>query len=223
MEIINNFGTSLHEVLKILIQEKSKRDKIVFTASQLAAALGMPRSMITKLTHQDKSKRVTNPRIDTLLKIVDFFKADGFQITIEDLLGIKAKTIEIDDVAQIKHPTTISLYELDNKNKKLGTINIELAIAAQSNNLFALQASRDIKPFFKTGSIFIIDKGLMPENDTLVAVQLDASHKIQIKKYYRIKSKTTLKSLDASEKDIVIMPTTQYKIIGIVIHANVKT
>lgn len=55
----------IHLTLRKLIEEKSKCDNVKFTACQLAQALSMPRSMITKLTHPDKSKRVINPRIET--------------------------------------------------------------------------------------------------------------------------------------------------------------
>src|SRR3990167_10553215 len=91
----NSFTTSIHLVLRNLIEQKSKRDQIKFTSAQLANALSMPRSMITKLTHLDESKRVINPRIDTLLKIVEFFRSDGFNITINDLLGITTKSIDV--------------------------------------------------------------------------------------------------------------------------------
>lgn len=224
MEITNNFSSSLHTVIRELIEKKSQRDDNPFTASQLAAALGMPRSMITKLTHVDKSKRVTNPRIDTLLKIVDFFKADGFSITIEELLGMESKTIEINNDNIVNASTfTIPIHALDDKNKKLGTIDINLNTSTQSKNIFALRANRDIKPFFKIGSIFIIDKDMPPENDTLIAIKLDTSKEVHIKKYLLEKNKIILKSFDNDEKDIVLMPTTQCEIIGVVIQVNAKT
>lgn len=224
MKILNNFNSSLHTVIRDLIELKSQKDNNPFTASQLAAALGMPRSMITKLTHTDKSKRVTNPRIDTLLKIVEFFKADGFNITIDDLLGVQSKTIEINHNDQIKYyPSTIAIHSLDNKNNKLGTIEVNLNIDPQSKNIFALRANCDIKPFFKTGSIFIIDGDMTPENDTLIAIKLDTSNEIFIKKYLIEKNKILLKSFDNDEKDIVLMPTAQCEIIGVVIQVNAKT
>lgn len=224
MKILNNFNSSLHIVIKDLIELKSQKDNNPFTASQLAAALGMPRSMITKLTHTDKSKRVTNPRIDTLLKIVDFFKADGFNITIDDLLGTQSKTIEVNHNDPIKHyPSTIPIHSLDNKNKKLGTIDVNLNIDTQSKNIFALRADRDIKPFFKTGSIFIIDGDMTPENDTLIAIKLNACNEILIKKYLVQKNKIILKSFDNDEKDITLMPTSQCEMIGVVIQVNAKT
>lgn len=224
MEIANNFNTSIHIALKKLIEEKSKRDNTLFTASQLAAALGMPRSMISKLTHQDEGKRVINPRIDTLLKIVDFFNADGFQISLETLLGIELKTIDINPAwHSITHLVSVSIFEFDDENTTLGTININLNKSSQSKNIVALKTNRDIKPLFKAGSIFVIDKDMSPEDDTLVVIKLGNSNEILLRKYHYRKSRVILKSFDNADKDIVLMPTAQCKIIGVVIHINAKT
>lgn len=224
MEILDNVDMSLHLVLKKLIEEKSQRDNISFTASQLAAALGMPRSMITKLTHQNKLKRVTNPRIDTLLKIIDFFRTDGFNISIEDLLGMNSRSIEINnELSPANHPINISLVEFDNHNNKLGTFEICLNFPVRTSNILALQTNRDIKPFFKTGSIFIIDKDSKPEDDTLIAIKLDNCNEVFLKKYHIVKNKIILKSLDNTEQDIILLPTSQCKIIGVVIQVNAKT
>src|SRR3990167_9854928 len=109
----NHLMISIHTELKKLIELKSQRDQIKFTAAQLAYALNMPRSMITKLTHSDLSKRVTNPRIDTLLKIVDFFKKAGFNINIDQLLGNK-NLIDIQNQMSTQLITkSISLFSFD--------------------------------------------------------------------------------------------------------------
>lgn len=46
---------------------------------------------------------------------------------------------------------------------------------------------------------------------------------IQIKKYCIYKNKILLKSLDDREKDIILMPTTQSKILGVVVQVNANT
>ncbi|TAK74012.1 MAG: hypothetical protein EPO11_07485 [Gammaproteobacteria bacterium] len=184
----------------------------------------MPRSMITKLIHPDESKRVLNPRVDTLLKIVEFFKTDGFNITVDDLLGVKSSSILIQDqkINPKNTQRTISLFSFDNKTKtKLGTIDIKTSI--QSDNVIALLADDDIKPLFKKGSIFIVDPDATLENDTLVAVKLNQSKKIQIKKYQIQGHKRILISLESHEKPIVLMPTERHDILGAVIQINAKT
>ncbi|HSW75745.1 MAG TPA: S24 family peptidase [Candidatus Saccharimonadales bacterium] len=211
---------SIHTVLRNLIEEKSKRDGIEFTAYQLARALDMPRSLITSLTHSDESKRVVNPRISTLLKIVDFFRADGFNIKIEDLLGLNTNIIDIAQEQPAIDQTLITIPVYSLANKKLGTI--DLNISNSSTNVIALHINEEIPPFFKMGSIFIIDKDLSPENENLVAVTLNNPDQFLIKKYLYSKGKTYLQSLDKQEK-IVVMPTMQLKIIGVIIQVNAKT
>lgn len=224
MVTAEEFQNLIHLTLKKLIEEKSKRDHAKFTACQLAQALGMPRSMISKLTHPDQSKRVVNPRIDTLIKIVNFFKSDGFNISLEDLIGADRKKIDIksQSLTITNSPVTIPIYSLDNKRDKvLGTI--DLKINSNSKDTFALYSSKDIKPFFKAGSIFIIDPSMPIKNGALIAIKLAHSKLAEIKKYTINKNKVLLKSLDESESDILLMPTAQSEIIGVVIQVNAKT
>lgn len=224
MKISNNFTTSIHIVLRNLIEEKSKRDQINFTSYQLANALCIPRSIITKLTHPDKSKRVTNPRIETLIKIVEFFKADGFNISIDDLLGISKKTIDVQDQKLLAQNITrkIPLRPFcGESDRKLGTIDIK--VSSKSKNIFALYADEDIKPIFKKGSIFIIDPEIEPEDDTLVAVNLNKSKDTQIKKYHLENNKIVLKPLIANREKIILLPNHQFAILGVVIQVYAKT
>ena len=224
MRISNNFTTTIHLMLRNLIDAKSTRDQIKFTSAQLANALCMPRSMITKLTHSDASKRVVNPRIDTLLKIVEFFKSDGFNITINDLLGITTKSIDVQNQKVFIQDFTrkIFLHSFNFKStRKLGTIDIK--VPGNSKNILALYADKDIEPFFKKGSIFIVDKDQYLENNMLVAIILNNSLEIQIKKYHIEGNKRVLKSLDHPVKKIVLMPHLKIEIIGAIIQVNAKT
>ncbi len=223
MEIINNFTNSIHIELKRLIELKSKRDQIKFTSSQLANALQMPRSIITKLTHPDSLKRVTNPRIDTLLKIVDFFRADGFNVTIDGLLGLDTKSINVQDQElPPKNMRQIILFSFDSDlNKILGEIRIKTH--SKAPNIIALLADHDIRPIFKKGSIFIIDREAHPTHDTLVAIKLSSSKRFTIKKYWVNGTKQILKSLDSNESSIAITSNFQHEILGTVIQINAKT
>lgn len=222
MIITDDIQITIHLTLRRLIEEKSKRDNIKFTGCQLAHALGMPRSMITKLTHPDKNKRVTNPRIDTLIKIIEFFKADGFSITLEDLLGLGTKTISVKKQLLPKNRlTTVTVYSLDETDKKLGEVDIK--ISNKYKDVIGLCARKDIKPFFKAGSIFIVDPKAKLENDTLIAIKMPDSSHTQIKKYCVHKNKIILKSLDENEQDISLMQTTSIKIIGVIVQVNANT
>lgn len=211
-------------MLKRLIDEKSKRDNEKFTAYQLAHALDMPRSIITKLTHSEQAKRVTNPRIDTLIKIVDFFRSDGFNITLEDLIGMKPSSIDIgsQQIDSQSEMTSIPVYSFNNKkNQPIGTVDIK--ISKKNKNVFGLHSDRNMEPVFKSGSIFIINPDIPLEHDNLIAMKTSRSKSIEIRKYLLDKNKIILKSLDNTEKSIILMPTTQCEILGVVIQVNAKT
>lgn len=218
--VIDDNEYSIHTALKKLIEEKSRRDNIKFTACQLAQALNMPRSIITKLTHPDKNKRVTNPKLDTIVKIVKFFKDDGFNITIEDLLE-STVSIKNQPINPMKNQSvSIPIYSL-NKRSKMGMIDVKLS--AKCGTAIALYADKDIKPFFKSGSIFIVDKTIILEDGYLIAIKLEKNDDILIKKYRVHKKKIILESLDETEKDIQLMPTEQVMVLGVVVQVNANT
>ena len=223
MKVPNNFSTSIHTVLKDLIEEKSRRDNVKFTSYQLASALSMPRSIITKLTHSDESKRICNPKIDTLIRIVEYFREDGFNITIDDILGIKNRSIDVQSqqISSHNEVQSILLYSLNDIEQRLGTI--ETKLPSTHKNLLALYSEEDIGPFFKIGSIFIVDLDLQPTHEMLIAIKLDDSEKIQLKKYYQEKNTIILKSLNYNNKDITLMPTKTCRILGVIVHVNAKT
>lgn len=223
MKDINNFSTSIHSVLKGLIEAKSNRDNVKFTGYQLASALDMPRSIITKLTHPDVSKRIVNPKIETLLKIVEYFKSDGFDITIDDLLGMNSPSIDIQSQPLIinKEIQTISLYSLSNAKKRLGSVEVKLPYAIKNAHAFYLE--EDVEPFFKVGSIFIVNLNCNPSNNDLIAIKYNSSEKIQIRKYCKRKNKIILLALNNQDEELVLMPTQVCSILGVVIQINAKT
>lgn len=225
MEVITQCN-DIYLVLKNLIDLKSERDNINFTAYQLAKSIGMPHSILIKLMHEDPLKRVNNPRIDTLTKIVDFFRRDGFNVSINDFLngmnGKIAVSVEDQDINLSAIKVTIPAYSFASSLAvKIGTVDVMLSSASQ--NEIAFVSDQDIKPMFKKGSIFIVDTKLQPEDDTLVAVQLDGHRSILIRKFYFSKKFNVLKSFDENEPPIKILPTMNCRILGVVIQVNAKT
>lgn len=207
------------------MERKSKRDHKHFTIYQLAKAINMPHSILVKLMHPDITKRVKNPRIETLVKIVGFFKQDGFNITVDDLLSGLKKTAAVqvneqnigDQIAK-----SITVYSFDVKLKKsIGMIDVNLM--SNSENIIALLSDEDIKPMFKKNSFFVVDTTLKPEDDTLVAIKVGGYDKILIRKYYVEGHKKILKSYDRNIAPIELMPTNNYQVIGVVIQVNAKT
>ncbi|MFI4956543.1 MAG: S24 family peptidase [Gammaproteobacteria bacterium] len=225
MEVIAN-NNDIHLVLKELIDRKSERDNLNFTVYQLAKLIGMPHSILIKLMHEDPSKRVNNPRIDTLTRIVDFFRRDGFNVTLNDFLtGFNSNagvSVDEQEVGISAVETIIPAYSFDTHfEKKLGTVEVMLPSA--SKNVIALISDHDIKPMFKKGSIFIVDMGLLPEDDTLVAVRLDGMSNILIRKLHIVNNIRTLKSYNENEPPIKIVPTKGCRILGVVIQVNART
>jgi transcriptional regulator with XRE-family HTH domain len=211
----------IHITIKKLMQLKTKRDGINFTLYQLAKALDMPHSILLRLVHSQPNKRVNNPRIDTLSKIVEFFKTDGFNITINDLLmGVQEDIVTIQDQKLDSFLTEVQLplYPFDTTQpEKIGIATIKLA--AIPNKAIAFLSDETMHPLFKLGSIFIVDTQLKPEQDSLVAVKLESYSKILIKKFHIEHNKKWLKSIDNSTEAILMKPQ-YHSIIGIIIQIN---
>ncbi|MES2141436.1 MAG: LexA family transcriptional regulator [Pseudomonadota bacterium] len=213
----------IHLTLKSLMQMKSERDGANFTLYQLAKALNMPHSILSRLVHSQPNKRVNNPRIDTLFKIVEFFKTDGFNVTINDLLmGFEENTITIQDqkldsfLTEVKLP----LYSFNTSHsEKVGMASIKLTRIP--DNAIAFLSAEAIQPLFKQGSIFIVDTQLKPKKDSLVAIKLVNNDRILIKKIHIERNKKWLKSIDNSANP-VILESRYHSIVGVIIQINAK-
>jgi len=222
LEISINDSNELHLKLRELIELKSNRDGKSFTVYQLAKAINMPHSILVKLMHPDPNKRVNNPRIDTLIKIIDFFKSDGFLVTVDDFLfrqnevDIQSQLIEYNYVEK-----NIQTFTLDYESNQLGLISIRLP--DNHKNLMAFISDEEINNFFKIGSIFIIDKDIKPENEHLVAVKVETYKKIIIRKLKINGKHKYLISIDDQTNKIVLLPTLHYSILGVIIQVNAKT
>lgn len=216
--IVEQEQHAMHITLKQLIQAKSQRDNIKFTACQLAKILSIPRSILTKLTHHDVAKRVKNPKIETIMKIVDFFKQDGFDITIEKLLGQKLIIHDVSCMAKIP------LYSM-HKQKKIGYAEIKILhdqIMHNTANLIGLEAPYDIEPFFKIGSIFIVNNNMDFADQHLIAITIIDNNDIQIKRYCIDNQQIYLQEIDKNANKILLDPL-KFKIIGVIIQINAKT
>src|SRR5579863_1668852 len=107
---------TIYFTLNDLLERKSKRDNIKFTGSQLAQAINVKRSIIHRLIHPNPTKRVTNPKIETLIKISEFFRLDGFDVKIDDFLSTHEKTVDIQEqvLGMLSVDATLPLYSLKN-------------------------------------------------------------------------------------------------------------
>ncbi|HGU7213391.1 TPA: hypothetical protein ACNBBG_003098 [Legionella pneumophila] len=222
METAIEHNAPIGSLLRELIEKKSKRDGKAFTTYQLAKAISMPHSILVKLLHPDPTKRVNNPRIDTLIKIVNFFKSDGFAIKLDDFLYGNTEI----DIHSIIIPSELSekqvqVFSMDYEFKNLGFIDIKLPYHHQ--DLMAFISDEEIKPFFLPGSVFIIDKSLKQEHENLVAARIENQSKIVIGKFLMEGSKSQVVPLDDPNKAIQLLPTMHYQILGVIVQVNAKT
>jgi len=226
VELTEHQSNTLYLTLKRLFAEKSARNPTQrqFTSYQLAKALNINHSIIIKLMHPDPTKRVTRPKIDTLSKIVEFFRKDGFNISIDSLLFGYEKTTSVATQVfpSVKQEQSIPLYALHAfPLDPLGFIEIKLSQSAE--HLIALQTEVDLKPIFKRGSVFIIDTRKAPESDNLVAVRFESNPEILIRKFYLEDGKTILRCYEDLSMSLELSPLSNYEILGVVIHINART
>lgn len=215
---------SIHLVLADLIEKKSERDNIRFTLSQLANAIDVKRSIIHRIMHPDPTKRVTNPHIQTLIKIIDYFRSDGFDITMDSLLGknFQREYVQEQVVNISNNPISIPLYSLEHtQNICLGTV--ELSLNDYDGIVIAFISSKDLMPMFKKGSIFIVAPSLKPENNSLIALKVKNSPQILIGKFFIDNGNKTFESLSESAETIILNLDLQSEILGVVIQVNAKT
>ncbi len=218
-------ANKIHLTVRTLMEKKSARDGVNFTLYRLAKSLKMPHSVLLRLIHLEPSKRVNNPRVDTLYKIVEFFNLDGFNITVNDLLmGFNDEseiTIKDQPLFSFNKETELPLYSFNTgKCDKIGQIQIKLS--TQAKHLFALLSEEEIKPIFKKGSIFIIDPNARLEADSLVAIKVEKNHQILIKQIQLEANKIQLKNYDDSLSPLLLNPQL-HSILGVIVQVNAKT
>lgn len=227
MEFTQNCNNKIHTTLQELIDRKSMRDGKIFTIYQLAKAINMPHSILIKLIHDNPNKRVKNPRTDTLTRIVNFFKQDGFNITIDELLtGFRSSivvSITEQNINAFTVTKSIAVYSMSAVSEShIGMTDIKLT--QDSENIIGFLSDEDIKPMFKKGSIFIVDTALKPEHDMLVAVKIhEHQSKIIIRKFCIVNHKKILTSYDNNILPFEISSESHHHIVGVVVQVNAKT
>ncbi len=214
------YSSDLSEALKSLLALKTNRDNVNFTPYKLAQAIGVDRSLIQRLLNGE----VENPRIDTLFKISQFFIQDGFPLTLDDLMQWKTKVIDVQEQAILENQfKTFALYQMNNFNgEQIGTVS--MAIPKYSPGTIAVVSDQNIKPIFNAGSVFLVDMIKQPQHENLVMVRVEDQDKLILRKYLNNTGNTAiLHSLEPGDDDIKFhLNAAIYKIIGVVIHINVK-
>jgi transcriptional regulator with XRE-family HTH domain len=215
----NLHSKNIYFALQDAISRKAARDNKKITAYQLAKAIGIPHSILVKILHHDPKKRVKNPQISTLTKIIDYFQADGFNLSIDGILS--GNTIEDVSVANIQKLSqrTIkkNLIVINQNDETIG--DMDIYVNSTHSNIFAILIE-DQDFLFQSGSIFIVDRDIKLSNGTLVAIRLQG--KIYIKKLHIADECKQLVEFN-NENSTIILDKTEHQILGIVIQINANT
>lgn len=165
-----------------LIEQKKNRDG-KFTRQDLANAIGVNPSILTRIAHADPMKRQTNPQLHTLQKIVEFFQLDGFDITLNDLIQQETQRVVFSENTHRQLPTneiTIPLFELYSDLNRIGKITTDVEV--NDSVLVGFKSDEFIPPFFKKGTVFVANRESLPEVDNLVVVKSGSSGCFQLRK-----------------------------------------
>lgn len=215
---------SLYGAINRLLKLKSERDGIDFNCNKLANAIGVPASVVFRLIHPDSEKRVNDPRVNTLLKIVNFFREDGFNVSFDALLGIQEHGINIADQAieAFKNEVKLPLYSLAlGENRAIGNVDIKIS-APYSPSIIAFYAEDDIKPIFKRGSIFVIDKAQSLVHKNLIAIRLEDSNQVIIRRCLIENDEVFVQELDSDNKT-PLKALEGCTVLGAIIQIDAKT
>ena len=232
----NNVGGSMSDVavnqlqlsLQQLMTMKSRRDDKKFTIYQFAKELGMPHSMLVKLLHADPEKRVHNPRIETLARIVAFFNRDGFQITIDDLLQGTVSDACVDVASQPVPVTTMQSVPL----RYVGAASaaprasvVSIPLAFQSLALLAVVSDQAIEPIFKAGSLFIVDQHKKAEVGHLYAAVRRGKTPCLVVGLYQVDASghTYLTHINDIRQESIQLADATIESIGVVVQVDAKT
>jgi len=218
IEDTNSIADTLHR----LIKQKSVKDGVTFTPYQLANALNIKRSILHRLMHSDPEQRVTNPRVETLLKIVKFFRKDGFNSSLDDFLGLSDRVnVREHEISPLKNMLTLPVFSINNPtNHALGSVTLKAT--SHSNALIALELQEVIPPIFEKGSVLIIDTEAQPCDNNLVAVITDESPAASILRYRVVDQQVTLEPIVTDEQHEQMLMNADHHILGVIIQINTK-
>jgi len=166
------------------------------SSSQLSTESGIDKPIISRIL----SGKTTNPQVETLKPIADFFK-----VTIDQLIGSE---INLDK----KHGVVVSInrmlipliewkhipYWMDIKDSYSPSKTID-AKTSSSKDSFALMISNDqFEPRFSIHSIIIVDPTLTPKNRDYILTKLKEGDEITIEQIIIEENKICLKTVCAN-------------------------
>lgn len=163
------------------------------SSSQLAQGSGVDKPIISRIL----SGKTTNPQVETLKPIADFFN-----VTIDQLIGTPIETDKKHGVVVSIHRLMVPMIEwkqipywLDIKNNYNPTNTID-AKSTSSKDSFALKITTDqFEPRFTINSIIIVDPTLSPKNRDYILTKLN-ENETTIEQVIIENNKTFLKTVN---------------------------
>ena len=194
---------------------KQQRDGKRYSVYQLSKEIDVNRSIIQRILNGE----VVNPRLDTLIKIANFFTKDGLLLSLDEL-------VNLDHISELnEHYLTkeikmmLPLYDMANSNESMG--NITASVPASSTNTVAFLSKNKVEPIFSAGSIFIVDLVKKPKHSNLIAIKSTYDDTVSIAKYKDGKNNTPFATTIDLQKTINL--NNNNKLIGVVIKAHMNT
>lgn len=211
-------GSNLPGALRRLIDAKARRDNTKFTASRLAKSIDVNRSLIQRLL----TGEVENPRLDTLMKIARFFIADGFQLSLDDLIGLDhsyRNGQQLNSESADKQ-VAIPMYQADRFD---GNPQGEAIVTLPDNTtgIIGIELTSDIDATFKAGSLLIVDTLREPEDRNFVAINIKRNTQVIIRRLSR--SSAGHSRFDPCELDQSPTPNAELNTIGVITWIKAKT
>ena len=203
--------------LQKLIELKSIRDNVAFTASKLAKAIDVDRSLIQRIL----KGKVQNPRIDTLIKITQYFVDEDFSLTVDDLTQWETQVVAVQEQAMtIEETNTFPLYHSSEFNgNPFATATVRAPRASPST--VAILADVNMGSICPENSIFIVDMLREPAQGNLVAIRLGKEDGIIVRRYFKMEnSSPVLKGQTPDVPDIIMDEQHEVTIIGVVTRTN---
>lgn len=163
------------------------------SSSQLSSGSGIDKPIISRIL----SGKTTNPQVETLKPIADFFN-----ITIDQLIGSDISTDK-------KHGVVVPIsrmlvpvidwkhvpYWLDIKNNYNSSKTIDAKISSSKDSFALVISTEQFEPRFAINSIIIVDPTLTPKNRDYVLTKSKDTDDICIEQLIIENNKTFLKSV----------------------------
>ena len=165
--------------------------------------------------------KVQNPRIDTLIKITQYFIGEDFSLTVDDLMQWHTQVIGVQEqAALIEETNTFPLYH---SNEFLGHAFATATLTAPRASLstVAIYADDNMGPMCPLGSIFIVDMLREPQNGNLIAVRLNKAPGILVRRYFKTEHEpVVLKGPTPDVPAIIMDDKNDVVIVGVVTSTN---